>query len=79
MEAALNNELQLMEVGIKKTEYNLRKFEKKYAMNTKTFISDYENSNLEETMEFIEWIGEFRMLERLIDKSDRLKSIHFEN
>jgi len=79
VEAALNNELQMIELGIKKTEYKLKKFEIKYAMNTKAFISDYENDKLMETMEFIEWIGEFRMLERLIDKSKMLKSIRFEN
>jgi len=75
VEAALNNELQLIEVGISKTEHNLKRFEEKYAMNTIAFISDYENDKPEETMEFIEWIGEFKMPERLIDKSERLKSI----
>ena len=79
VEAALHNELRLLEAGIKQTESNLRKFEKKYNMSTGRFISDYENDAIGETVEFAEWIGEFRMLERLTDKSEALKSIQFEN
>ncbi len=79
VEAALQNELRLLEAGIKRTEHNLRRFEEKYNMNTTSFIAAYENDNVEETVEFAEWIGEFRMLERLSQKSKVLKSIQFEN
>jgi len=79
VEAALNNELRLIEAGIHRTETNLRNFENKYHMNSKDFVSKYEKDNIKETMEYIEWIGEFRMLERLIEKSNTLKSIRFEN
>ena len=43
------------------------------------FICDYENDKIEETMDFIEWIGEFRLLERLNEKADTLRSIRFAN
>ncbi len=79
VEAALQNELRLLEAGIKKTEDKLKKFEVKFQMKTERFISDYENGSVQETLEFAEWIGEARMLERLTDKSEALKSIHFEN
>ncbi|MCP4107340.1 MAG: hypothetical protein GY749_17655 [Desulfobacteraceae bacterium] len=79
VEAALHNELRLLEAGIRQTENNLRKFEIKYNMSTDRFVSDYENDVIGETVEFAEWIGELRMLERLTDKSEALKSIQFEN
>jgi len=79
VEAALQNELRLLETGIRQTEHNLRKFERKYNMDTDSFISAYENDELRETIEFAEWIGEFRMLERLTEKSEALKSIRFES
>ncbi len=79
VEAALSNELRLIEAGIHRTETNLKIFEKKYDMNTNEFVSKYENDKIEETMEYIEWIGESKMLERLIEKSNTLKSIRFEN
>jgi hypothetical protein len=79
VEAALNNEMRLIEAGIHRTETNLRNFEKKYHMNSEEFVSKYENDKIKETIEYTEWIGEFRMLERLTEKSQTLKSIRFEN
>jgi len=79
VEAALQNETLLLMSGIRQTEHNLRKFEAKYNMNTASFVSAYENDEIGETEEFAEWIGEFRMLERLTEKSEALKSIRFEN
>lgn len=79
VEAALTNELRLIEAGIRKTEQVLKKYEDKYRIKTKDFISDYENDKIEETMDFVEWIGEFRLLERLNEKADTLRSIRFAN
>jgi hypothetical protein len=79
VEAALENELRLIEAGIRQTELSLKKFEEKYQLKTRDFISCYENDKLEETMDFIEWIGESRMLERLKEKADTLRSISFAN
>jgi len=79
VEAALHNELRLLEAGIRQSEKRLRKFEEKYNMTTESFISGYKNDTIGETVEFAEWIGESRMLERLTDKSESLKSIHFGN
>ncbi|RKZ41459.1 MAG: hypothetical protein DRQ49_05020 [Gammaproteobacteria bacterium] len=79
IEAALKNEMQLIRAGVQKTEQNLKGFEEKYHKNTEKFLSEYEEDKLEETVDFIEWIGEFRMLERLTDKLETMKSIRFEN
>ena len=48
-------------------------------MATQEFISRYENDEMEETMDFAEWIGEFRLLERLKEKAETLKDIRFAN
>lgn len=79
VEAALQNELCLLEAGIRRTEHKLRTFEEKYTMNTEQFLAAYENDRLEETLDFAEWIGEIRMLDRLHEKTETLKSIQFEN
>lgn len=52
VEAALANELRLLETGIRQTEERLQEFEKKYQMITQDFISRYENDEFEETMDF---------------------------
>ena len=77
VEAALANELRLMEVGIRRTEQRLLEFERKYHLGTQHFIDRYENDEMEETMDFDEWIGEFRLLARLREKADTLKDIRF--
>ena len=79
VEAALANELRLLETGIRQTEQRLQGFEKKHQMLTQDFISSYENDEIEETMEFAEWIGEFRMLKCLREKAEALRDIKFAN
>ncbi|MCP4152697.1 MAG: hypothetical protein GY757_33490 [bacterium] len=77
VEAALANELRLIEAGVRQTESHLNKFEEKYQLKTQDFICDYENDKLDETLDFIEWIGESRLLKRLNQKADTLRSIKF--
>ena len=48
-------------------------------MQTEEFITRYENDKIEETMDFAEWVGEYRMLERLREKADTLRDIRFAN
>ena len=79
VEAALANELRLIEAGIRRTEQRLQEFEQKYRVGTQDFIARYENDEMEETLDFDEWIGEFRLLARLREKADTLKDIRFAN
>lgn len=77
VQAALENELRLLEAGIRQTKQNLQKFEKKYHMSTQDFFSGYQNDELRETLDFAEWIGEYRLLERLKEKANILRDIRF--
>ena len=79
VEAVLTNELRLTEAGIRRTEQRLMKFEEKYDLGTQDFIARYENDEMKETMDFDEWIGEFRLLGRLREKVDILKDVRFAN
>ena len=79
VEAALVNELRLLETGIRQTEERLQEFEKKYQMLTQDFISRYENDEFEETMDFVEWICESRLLKCLKEKAETIRDIQFAN
>ena len=79
VEAALANELRLLETGIRQTKERLQEFEKKYQMLTQDFIFRYENDEFEETMDFVEWIGESRLLKCLREKAETLMDIQFAN
>ena len=46
VEAALKNELRLLEAGINRTQQNMRKFEEKFHLSTLEFIGRYENDEM---------------------------------
>jgi len=79
VEGAIGNELRLLEAGVRRTERRLSEFEKKYRLGTEDFVAQYESDKLEETLDFDEWIGECRMLERLKEKAETLRDIRFAN
>lgn len=79
VEAALANELRLLEAGIQRTEQRLREFEAEHEMSTQEFIRRFEADEFEETLESAEWIGEYRLLVRLREKADTLRGIEFAN
>ncbi len=77
VETALRNELRLLEAGIRRTEKKLQELEARYGLPSAEFIRRYEQDELEESLEFAEWIGEYRLLERLQEKADTLRGIRF--
>jgi phage shock protein A len=79
VEAALDNELRLLEAGVCRTEQRLQEFEQGHHITTAELISRYENDELPETLEFAEWVGEYRLLVRLREKVDALRGIQFAN
>jgi hypothetical protein len=77
VQAALENELRLIEAGIRRTEQRLGEYEAKHGLSTAEFLRLYENDELNETLDFTEWVGESRMLERLREKADTLRGVKF--
>jgi hypothetical protein len=74
---AIDSFVRSSEDGIQKTQQRLREFERKYLMTTDEFIERYENDELDETLEFGEWIGESRMLQGLLEDVEQLRGIEF--
>lgn len=79
VEAALHNELRLLQAGIRRTEQRLQAFEAQFDLSSKEFLRRYENDELIETLDYAEWVGEYRLLERLREKTDTLREIRFAN
>ena len=79
VEGAISEAIRLTETGIQRTEQRLREFEEKYKMSTQEFLHCYENDEMSETPDLDEWIGESLMLQRLQDRSNRLRGIEFAN
>jgi len=77
VEAALHNELRLLEAGIRRSQQRLQELENLHGLSTEEFLRRYENNQLEETLEFAEWIGEYRLLDRLQEKAQTLREVRF--
>jgi len=46
---------------------------------TAEFFQRYENNQIEETLEFAEWVGEYRLLLRLQEKTQKLQVVQLAN
>jgi len=79
VEDAIQNELHLLQSGIRRTEKRLQSFERQYGLSSVEFLRRYENDELPETLDSAEWVGELRLLERLREKVDTLREIQFAN
>ena len=77
VEAGLNNELKLLEAGIQRTEKNLHDFESRFGMTTTDFLNRYEKNEMDETLDFAEWIVEYQMLSHLKEKTLTLREVQF--
>ena len=65
VEAAIRSQLRELELGIQRTQARLRDFESRYHMPTEEFHRRLTEDELEETLEFIEWEGERKLLSAL--------------
>lgn len=79
IKAAIENELRLLDAGVQRAEQRIKSFETHYRLKTSDFIAKYENDELEETLEFAEWIGESRLLIRMREKVETLRGVTFAN
>ena len=67
--------MRLLQAGIRRTGQRLGEFEARYQMQTSEFVRRYENDELEETLDFAEWIGECRLMDRQQEKLEALRGI----
>jgi len=79
VESALRSESRMIELGLARTQRNLQDFEQKYGMNTPEFYRRLVEDELQESLDFIEWAGEYKTLLKLQEKRQALQEIQFAN
>ena len=77
VEAAFSHELRLLEAAIQQTERRLKSFEDRHGMKSAEFVRRYEDDEFDETLDYADWIGELRLLNRLQEKADAHREIQF--
>ena len=65
VKGALENEIKILAIGLRKTQENLKELEDRYKMDSGTFSEKYSSGELGDNIEYIKWAGEIETLERL--------------
>ena len=68
LKSAIQSQLDDIEHGIQLTHARLEAFEKQYHMSTTEFLRRFTPDDLVETLDFIDWQGETKMLALLEEK-----------
>ena len=72
VEAAIHNEKRLITHGIQRTRQKLDTFEKQFHMSSSQFEQRYKTGEIEETLDFADWLMEIKALELLEEQVQAL-------
>ncbi len=73
LEAAMSVQLRVIKTGLRRTERRLQNFESQYNMSSEEFYQRLTQDQIEETLDTIEWVGEYHTLLRLRQQHEMLK------
>ena len=59
---------------LERYDQDLRAFEVRYDMDSKTFFQEFESGNLGDAMDFFEWLGLYELRKDLVKKIARLET-----
>jgi len=65
VKSALENEIKLITIGLKKTMEGIRHYEDKFKMDSETFYEKYSSGEAGDDIEYIRWAGEIETLKKL--------------
>jgi len=75
LEAAIRSELKTLAHGLNRTRERLTGFEKQYGFSTDEFKRRFASRELGETLDFLEWWGETKMLTALEERKRALEGV----
>ncbi len=78
--SAIEGEIARLELALKLAQERLAPFEKKYGVTSEHFISEMAAEDLEgsDDEEYVSWAGEYKLMQRLQEKLQRLQEIDYE-
>lgn len=78
VESAIFAEIRRMEIGLNRTEDEIKKYEKKYNVDSNVFLKEFAAEDLKGgDDEYIKWVGEIKLRERILDDIGKLKEIEY--
>ncbi len=78
VKSAISAEIKRQEVGLDKTNKEIKRFEQKYKILSEVFLRKFTAEDLRGgDDEYIRWAGELKIRERILEDLKRLKDIEY--
>jgi hypothetical protein len=78
VQAAISAEVKRLEIGLHRTERQLKRFEKEYNVSSEVFQREFTAEDMKKgDREYIEWAGELNVRERILRDLNNLKGIQY--
>lgn len=75
IQAALDHEIRLLQIGIEKTKRRLHHFEELFKMETLSFYQAFQIGDMGDEMENMKWAGEYETLLQLEEDYAQIRGI----
>ena len=78
VKSAIHAEIKRLEIGLNKTDKEIKKFEDKYKISSAIFLQEYAAEDLDGgDDEYISWMGEIKIKEKVFEELNKLKKIEY--
>ena len=78
VKSAIHAEIKRLEIGLNKTDKEIRKFEDKYNISSDVFMKEYAAEDLDGgDEEYISWMGEIKVKEKINEELNKLMKIEY--
>jgi hypothetical protein len=78
IKSAIAAEIKRLEIGLQKTEKQIRQFEQTYNIPSEKFLAEYAAEDMKKKdAEYVEWAGELRIRDRISEDLKRLSGIEY--
>jgi hypothetical protein len=75
LDSAIRNQLKLLKASINRTKARISSFEQKYSMSTEQFMQKIREGMDDDNLDYVEWIGERKILKRLEEEYKELEGL----
>ena len=75
LDSAIRNQLKLLKTSINRTKIRISSFEQKYNMSTEQFMQKIREGMDDDNLDYVEWIGETKILKRLEEEYKELEGL----
>ena len=75
LDSAIRNQLKLLKASINRTQIRISSFEQKYNISSEQFVQKIKEGMDDDNLDFVEWIGETKILKRLEEEYKELEGL----